>query len=80
MGGKYTETADILREVGAINRLRNAKIHCIAFGQEAAFLRDLAAQNGGDFRLVTGNEAGGPGKEKESQRVASTGAPGGPTR
>ncbi|MBI4601784.1 MAG: hypothetical protein HY721_07470 [Planctomycetes bacterium] len=53
-GGKYTAPADILREISAINRLRNAKIHCIGFGVEATFLKDLAERNGGDFRLVDG--------------------------
>jgi hypothetical protein len=76
MGGKYTETADILREVGALNRLRNARIHCIGFGLEAAFLKDLASQNGGDFRMANNQAEAGAGKE--SQRVASTDPPAGP--
>ena len=49
-GGKFTEREDILREIGAINRVRGSRIHCIGFGPQTALLKDLAEQNGGDYR------------------------------
>lgn len=50
VGGKYSDPQDILREIGAINRIRGAKIHTIGFGRESRFLKDLAAANGGEYR------------------------------
>ncbi len=50
VGGKYSEPQDILREIGAINRIRGAKIHTVGFGRESRFLKDLAAANGGEYR------------------------------
>ena len=64
-GGKYTAPADIIREISAINRLRSAKIHCIGFGLEANFLKELAEKNGGDFRLVDGTK---PEKEPAAEK------------
>ena len=52
VGGKYSDPDDIVREIGAINRVRGAKIHTIGFGRETDFLKDLAAQNGGEYRAV----------------------------
>ena len=52
VGGKYDNPADILREIGGLNRVRGAKIHCISFGRETEFLKRLAAQNGGDYRAA----------------------------
>lgn len=54
VGGKYTDPDDIVREISAINRVRGAKIHCISFGRENGFLKELAAQNGGDYRAAEG--------------------------
>ncbi len=50
VGGKYSAPEDILREIGAINRIRGAKIHTVGFGRETSFLKALAAQNGGEYR------------------------------
>ncbi len=50
VGGKYSEPQDILREIGAINRIRGAKIHTVGFGRETSFLKNLAAANGGEYR------------------------------
>jgi hypothetical protein len=52
VGGKYTDPDDILREIGGINRIRGATIHCISFGRPMSWLKDLAAQNGGDYRAI----------------------------
>jgi len=32
--------------------VRNATINCIAFGEESPLLKDIAAQNGGEYRFV----------------------------
>ena len=61
IGGTFTKPADILREIGAKNRVRGAKINCISFGQETAFLKQLAKQNGGIYRATSG---GGGGRKK----------------
>jgi hypothetical protein len=50
--GRLTEPKAILQEIGAQNRLRGVTIHCIAFGEESPLLKDLAAQNGGEYRFV----------------------------
>ncbi|MCS5626259.1 MAG: HEAT repeat domain-containing protein [Planctomycetes bacterium] len=60
IGGTFTKPADILREIGAKNRVRGAKINCISFGQETPFLKQLAKQNGGVYRATSG---GGGGKK-----------------
>ena len=52
VGGKYSAPEDIIREIGAINRVRGAKINCISFGRETAFLKKLAAQNQGEYRAT----------------------------
>jgi hypothetical protein len=52
VGGKYDNPDDILREIGGLNRVRGAKIHCISFGRETQLLKKLAAQNGGDYRAA----------------------------
>ena len=54
LGGKYDRPEDILREIGAINRVRGVTIHCIAFGEESRFLGQLAKQNGGEYRFESG--------------------------
>jgi hypothetical protein len=69
VGGTYSRPEDILREIGAINRVRGAKINCISFGQETGFLKQLAADNDGEYRATfTGKarnpKAGGKGKGK----------------
>lgn len=50
--GRITQPAAILDEVARQNRLRAVTIHCIAFGEESDLLKDLAAQNGGQYRFV----------------------------
>ncbi len=55
VGGKFDRPDDILREIGALNRVRGAKINCISFGVESKFLKDLAAQNGGVYRVTDGS-------------------------
>ncbi|MGQ9589417.1 MAG: HEAT repeat domain-containing protein [Planctomycetota bacterium] len=50
--GRYTDAGDILREIGALNRVRGVTIHAIAFGEPSKLLEDLAAQNGGEYRFV----------------------------
>lgn len=54
VGGKYDRPADILKEIGAINRVRGATINCISFGKETEFLKKLAAQNNGVYRTTSG--------------------------
>jgi len=54
VGGKYDRPDDIIREIGAINRIRGAEINCISFGSRSAFLEKLAAGNGGEYRIVDG--------------------------
>ncbi|MEM7234130.1 MAG: hypothetical protein AAF517_18275, partial [Planctomycetota bacterium] len=62
VGGKYSAPADILREIGALNRLRGARIHTISFGPDTEFLEDLAEQNGGDYRAGEGEQGRGRGR------------------
>ena len=68
-GGKYTASADIVREISALNRVRNVKIHCVGFGPEAAYLKDLSDGNGGDFRSIGGE----PKPAAPPQKPISTG-------
>ena len=65
IGGTFTKPADILREIGTKNRVRGAKINCISFGKETAFLKQLAKQNGGIYRATSG---GGGGKKAGKAR------------
>ena len=68
IGGTFTKPADILREIGAKNRVRGAKINCISFGQETPFLKQLAKQNGGIYRATSrGGGAGGGKKARKAQ-------------
>jgi HEAT repeat protein len=46
--GRIIETEDILREIRKMNRLRQIVIHTVSFGS-SAFLKQLAAQNGGQY-------------------------------
>jgi hypothetical protein len=68
-GGKYTASADIVREISALNRVRSVKIHCVGFGPEAAYLKDLSDANGGDFRSIGGE----PKPAAPPQKPISTG-------
>jgi hypothetical protein len=54
--GKYTAPELILREIGALNRLRGVTINCIGFGDDTELLEDLAAQSGGVYRSADGKE------------------------
>ena len=47
--GKFTATADILREVGRLNQTRRIAIHCVSVGTESDLLKKLAAANGGRY-------------------------------
>ncbi len=47
--GKFVKHEDILREVMKINRTRKIAIHCIAVGFDSSLMKDLAAQNGGQY-------------------------------
>lgn len=49
--GKFVATEDILREVKRMNRARQIVIHTVSLG-ESAFLKELAAQNGGQYAEV----------------------------
>ena len=51
--GRFIDAPSILREVRALNRLRGVVIHCVAFGEESQFLKDLAKENGGTYRFVS---------------------------
>jgi Mg-chelatase subunit ChlD len=46
--GRIIDRDDILREIRKMNRLRQIVIHTVSFG-ESAFLKELAAQNGGQY-------------------------------
>jgi hypothetical protein len=46
-GGKFTATADIVREVGRLNGARRIAIHCVSIGTDSDLLKQLAAANGG---------------------------------
>ena len=50
VGGTYTRPEDIQREIGAINRVRGVRIHCISFGKETQFLKQLASENDGSYK------------------------------
>jgi HEAT repeat protein len=50
--GRFIDGPSILREVRALNRVRGVVIHCVAFGAESPFLKDLAKENGGVYRFV----------------------------
>jgi len=50
--GRLTAPAEILKEIGILNRARGVTIHTIAFGAESDLLRQLADQNGGQYRFV----------------------------
>ena len=65
IGGTFTKPADILREIGAKNRVRGAKIKCNSYGQETPFLKQLAKQNGGVYRATSagGGKKGGKGRK-----------------
>ncbi len=47
--GKFVKHEDILREVMKINRTRRIAIHCIAVGFDSSLMKELAAQNGGQY-------------------------------
>ena len=50
--GLITDPDRLLEEVKSWNLVRRIQIHCISVGRESKFLRDLAAQNGGDYRVA----------------------------
>ena len=50
--GRITAPAAILKEIKLLNRTRGVTIHTIAFGAESDLLRQLAEQNGGQYRFV----------------------------
>ena len=50
--GRLTAPEAILKEIKLLNRTRGVTIHTIAFGAESNLLRQLAEQNGGQYRLV----------------------------
>jgi hypothetical protein len=47
--GAFVAAADILREARKRNQVRRITLHCVSIGTESALLRDLAAQNGGQY-------------------------------
>lgn len=47
--GKFVAAPDILRAIRRENQTRRIAIHCVAIGMESALLRELAAQNGGNY-------------------------------
>ncbi len=50
--GRILDQAGICKEIQAQNRLRGVTIHCVAFGEEAPLLEQLAKENGGKYRFV----------------------------
>ncbi len=48
--GKFTEPAEILKYVRALNEFRRITIHCVSVGQESRLLSRLAAGSGGRYR------------------------------
>ncbi len=50
--GRLTASEAILKEIKLLNRTRGITIHTIAFGAESNLLRQLAEQNGGQYRFV----------------------------
>lgn len=66
VGGKLSRPEDIIREIGAINRIRGATIHCIGFGPDTAFLETLASENGGEYRATFRRDP--PAKKKQQQK------------
>lgn len=50
--GRIKEPKALCEEIAKQNRQRGVTIHCIAFGAESPLLKDLAAQNGGQYRYV----------------------------
>ena len=55
-----------IREIGAINRVRGATIHCIGFGPDTAFLKTLASENGGEYRATFKRDP--PAKKKQQTK------------
>jgi hypothetical protein len=53
--GRIQATAEILREIRALNDLRRIALHCVGLGRaiNAGFLRRLAEENDGEFVHVT---------------------------
>lgn len=49
--GKFTAAADVLREVRRMNRKRQIAIHTISLGK-SSFMKNLAAENDGQYREV----------------------------
>ena len=66
IGGKITDPEDIVRDVTARNRVRGMKIHCISFGAETAFMKDLAKKNDGEYRSTAKKKNKG-GKKRRKQ-------------
>lgn len=50
--GLITDPEQLLEEVEGWNQTRRIQINCISVGRESDFLRQLAAQNGGDYRVA----------------------------
>ena len=47
--GSYVKPEDILREIRRLNVTRRVAIHCIAVGHDSPLLRQLAAENEGQY-------------------------------
>jgi hypothetical protein len=50
--GRIVDPQGILAEIQTQNRARGVRIHCIGFGEDSPFLKELAEQNGGQYRFV----------------------------
>ncbi len=49
--GLIVDPARLRKEVRIWNSVRRVQIHCISVGRESEFLRELARENGGDYRV-----------------------------
>ena len=50
--GSVIDPALIRTRIARFNRARKVQIHCIALGADNALLKGLAADSGGEYRLV----------------------------
>ena len=50
--GEKTETEDILRAVGGMNRLKGIQINTISIGTDSELMKKLAERNSGIYRYI----------------------------
>ena len=56
--GRFTDIDSILREIKVLNRSRGVSINGIAFGERSDLLKQLAAENNGEYKFIEAEPAG----------------------